>query len=98
MTFPADDSAGDGTGPESVWPFKLDFWQAAPSRAAAARGRIRRILWITYFFAFPPGKNQADSLLLNPLVVSIRCSVAGPFRSKVPLWSAEMAQRFQPGA
>src|ERR1041385_8508225 len=86
-----DDSNPDGLS-------EPDFWQAPARSAAAANGRKRRMRWITYSFAFPRGQNHADSLLLNPLVVSMVKSPVGLLRSTVPFLSADTAQRFQPGA
>src|ERR1051326_6178960 len=80
------------------WLSEPDFWQAPKRSATAVNGRKRRLRWITYSFAFPRGRNHADSLLLNPLVVSMVKSPGGPLRSTVPFFSADTAQRFQPGA
>src|SRR5882672_4933301 len=45
------------------------------------------------------GRNQADSLLLAPFVVSMKESLlAQLFKSRIPSRSAETAHRFQPAA
>src|ERR1017187_9689907 len=52
------------------------------------RGNVQRL-----------ARNQAGSLLLQPLVVSIRKSVSeGSFRSRLPCRSAGTTQMFQPAA
>src|SRR5205809_2356489 len=74
------------------------FLLHADSHARPATKAIRQTCQLTtYSLALRRGQNQADSLLLQPLVVSVAKSAsAALFRSRMPWRSADTASRFQP--
>ena len=66
----------------------LTIWKSARGRAPYSD-----------FRSWGEGRNQAGSLLLSPLVVSIRNSVSlAMSKSKLPRWSAVTTPMFHPGA
>lgn len=92
-------------------PVPLNGYSLAAGEQRTEGKDSRRPVWPAPRGAFKPappmrryltcdgGRNQADSLLLRPLVVSIVDWVSSPWlRSMTPLRSAETAQRFQPAA
>src|SRR5882762_7174949 len=76
-----------------------DFPHAVKVAATLAFNRASANRLTSYSFVLRAGRNQADSLLLKPLVVSIRKSASVAWlRSTTPSRSAGTARRSQPGA
>src|SRR4051794_23404635 len=79
--------------------FAPDFPHEVKIAAAPAITKRRAMRFTNYSFDFRAGRNQADSLLLHPFVVSLRKSASEAwFRSTIPSRSAGTAKRSQPGA